>query len=298
MGSVQIPIRRRSGAIVAYTLVDDTDAPLLMQWRWCLDNDGYAMRSEYTNDKPRGQISIRMNRFLMGCVVGDRKVVDHANRDRLDNRRPNLRFATSSENASNRRRIPHRDFEAWETAPVVDYPAKPTAQYLADGSVRIPVTDRGGATAWARVDGEDSARVLLYRWGTNGGGYAVTHTRLGNTRTTMGMHRLILNAGRGNEPFQVDHINGDRLDNRRKNLREGTRAQNRQNLRSYRGSSSRYRGVSWHKGRRRWVANCRVDGKLHHLGYFENEHAAAMIASEYRRQHMPWSVEPVVVRFD
>jgi hypothetical protein len=74
------------------TLVDDEDFEYLSQWKWYLDSYGYAVR--LVGRRPMG-----MHRQLMGCPVG--LEVDHINRDRLDNRKVNLRAVTRAVNARN-----------------------------------------------------------------------------------------------------------------------------------------------------------------------------------------------------
>jgi hypothetical protein len=85
------------------------------------------------------------------------------------------------------------------------------------------------------------------------------------------MHRLIM----GNPDCDVDHINGDGLDNRRENLRLATRRQNNGNQTKTRGTS-RFKGVSWSKHVSKWVARCNMStGDYRHLGCFSDEEAAA-----------------------
>jgi hypothetical protein len=73
---------------------------------------------------------------------------------------------------------------------------------------------------------------------------------------------------------QLDHINGDRDDNRVANLRQASQTQNKANGGAYRNNTSGYRGVSWHKRRKRWIAHIRVGGKRKSLGYFVTPDAA------------------------
>lgn len=76
-------------------------------------------------------------------------------------------------------------------------------------------------------------------------------------------------------PSQIDHRNGDRLDNRIVNLRCATAAENAQNVAARRGTASRHPGVTWHARDRRWQAQIRVKGRLHFLGHFVSEDEAA-----------------------
>jgi hypothetical protein len=101
------------------------------------------------------------------------------------------------------------------------------------------------------------------------------------------MHRFVLGLRKG-DPRKVDHKNRNRLDNRRENLRVVTSAENAQNLeRNY--GRSRHRGVAWHKVTKKWRAVVRLDGRQHHLGYFDDEDEAGAVASAFRAQHMPFS---------
>jgi hypothetical protein len=94
----EIPLHNRVGDVVAATLVDDADLPLLAGRKWQLWSNGYVAR--YI-DLPSGRILQRMHRVLMGLDNGDPRRVDHRNRNKLDNRRSNLRIATPAQNSQN-----------------------------------------------------------------------------------------------------------------------------------------------------------------------------------------------------
>jgi hypothetical protein len=72
----------------------------------------------------------------------------------------------------------------------------------------------------------------------------------------------------------MDHINGDRADNRICNLREATDAENNQNKISERSGTSKYLGVSWSKRDNKWRATIHVNRKQHYLGQFATEEEA------------------------
>ncbi|WP_322505473.1 HNH endonuclease [Chroococcidiopsis cubana] len=74
--------------------------------------------------------------------------------------------------------------------------------------------------------------------------------------------------------LQVDHIYGDKLDNRLENLRPATNAQNQANSKT-RGNKSGFRGVCWDKTNKKWVAKIKVNGKTKHLGRFSIAEDAA-----------------------
>ena len=91
-------------------------------------------------------------------------------------------------------------------------------------------------------------------------------------------HRLIFLYHNGRLPKTIDHINGDRGDNRIENLRECTQQQNCMNTSSRKGSTSKYRGVRKleENGKILWIAQVFHKGKNIHLGRFNKEDEAAM----------------------
>lgn len=97
-----------------------------------------------------------------------------------------------------------------------------------------------------------------------------------NGKTTLqALHRLLLGLISG-DSREVDHKNGDGLDNRRCNLRIATHAQNSQNQRKQLGErSSRFKGVSKNWNRESWRAQICDNGTRKYLGYFKTELAAA-----------------------
>lgn len=98
------------------------------------------------------------------------------------------------------------------------------------------------------------------------------------------LSRLILDAP---DELVVDHIDGNVLDNRRRNLRLCTKAQNNQNARKMkRAGTSRFKGVYWHRQNKGWSASIMADGKKHSLGTFRVEqHAADAYNSAAKRLH-------------
>ncbi len=90
---------------------------------------------------------------------------------------------------------------------------------------------------------------------------------------TIKIHQLIMNPPQG---LEVDHINGNGLDNRRSNLRIVTHQINQSNLPKHHGSSSKYYGVSFEKGRQRWLCQVRYKYKIKTIGRFDSEIEAAI----------------------
>ena len=93
----------------------------------------------------------------------------------------------------------------------------------------------------------------------------------GKTRDIQ-MHRVILNAP---AKKQVDHINGNGLDNQRVNLRLCTNSQNHMNGKKCLGCSSKYKGVSWHKQTHQWQSFIGINNTQKYLGRFDSEQEAA-----------------------
>jgi len=107
---------------------------------------------------------------------------------------------------------------------------------------------------------------------------------IGIDRKIYKAHRLIFEYIHGYLPPILDHIDGDRLNNRIENLRSATRAQNQYNRKLNKNSSSGLKGVCFYKNYQKWMAYIRIDNKFINLGYYENKLEAARVANEARRE--------------
>lgn len=96
------------------------------------------------------------------------------------------------------------------------------------------------------------------------------------------VHRLIFLLEHGYLPKEIDHINGDRQDNRIENLREVTRSENQFNKAMCSNNTSGFRGVNWHKHSKSWVVRVCTKGKTKILGYFKDLELAGLVADEAR----------------
>jgi hypothetical protein len=109
-------------------------------------------------------------------------------------------------------------------------------------------------------------------------------------RESILLHRWLLNCS---DLVQVDHIDNDTLNNRRKkNLREVKHNENHQNrLGAQRNSKSGVRGVSWNKRKGKWAVATKVQNNRIFLGYFVSISEAEQAVKEARRTLMPFSKE-------
>ncbi len=127
---------------------------------------------------------------------------------------------------------------------------------------------------FATIDAADIPLVTGYRWGrtrTRGRCYAIARLNLpGGRRQNIFMHRLILQP----EPHsQVDHIDGDALNNRRSNLRQCSHAENMRNTFKRPSNAAGYKGV-WKHGRG-YYASIQKAGEKVRIGPFSTPELAA-----------------------
>ena len=136
------------------------------------------------------------------------------------------------------------------------------------------------------VDDEDYDFLAQYNWHLSADGYARRNSNKRDPnwidkmhRYTIWMHRVILDIHQIEIPqgFEVDHINGQRLDNQKSNLRVVTHRQNMMNGHAIKGSV-KYRGVSAKDGK--FQASIRVDGKQVYLGFCSTALEAALLYDE------------------
>lgn len=120
----------------------------------------------------------------------------------------------------------------------------------------------------ALIDDEDYERVSKHGWVIRKDGYAHAYI---NKKSVL-LHRFIADPGEG---VMIDHINMDRLDNRKVNLRPCTQSQNRANVWLSIRNKTGYKGVDWNIRVKKYHAQIKVDGKKIHLGYFDDKIEAA-----------------------
>lgn len=114
--------------------------------------------------------------------------------------------------------------------------------------------------------------------------YAARHQWVHGKRTSkrIYMHRVIMNARPGE---QVDHKDGNGLNNLESNMRIASHSQNSFNTGLSKSNSSGYKGVSWSKGMKKWRSRIRIQGKETIIGYFDNLIEAAKARNEATIKH-------------
>lgn len=128
---------------------------------------------------------------------------------------------------------------------------------------------------FAEVDEADLVAVSRFRWHAievGGKRYAATKSGGRYRARSVLLHRLLVSPD-GSK--MVDHIDGDGLNCRRSNLRIASASQNQGNRRRNRSGSSRFKGVGWHAGAKKWRARITRDGRVRELGLFVDEADAA-----------------------
>lgn len=126
---------------------------------------------------------------------------------------------------------------------------------------------------FAIVDDGDYSYLSQFNWYITTKGYAVRKQNDGNGRRyEVFMHRELLDCPKGKF---VDHINRNKIDNRRGNLRIATNRQNGINRGLFPNNTSGYKGVSFCRNSKKWVANLNSGGTMIHLGYYDNKEDAA-----------------------
>lgn len=131
---------------------------------------------------------------------------------------------------------------------------------IREATAEIPLS-RG---MWAIIELSDLELVKGYRWSASGGGYAAAWD---GTEVIL-MHHIFLPRKNG---FHTDHINGNRQDNRRCNLRYATRSQNSANHARRSDNKVGVTGICWDSSRKKWMATITLDGNTRRLGRFDSK---------------------------
>lgn len=164
---------------------------------------------------------------------------------------------------------------------------KQSSTVIIEGNTaRVAIMSGETVVAWADVDVEDADAVRPYRW-TLSSRYAATRLIPGGPKVLM--HRHILGLLQPPPP-EVDHQDGDTLNNRRLNLRLVDHARNAQNTR-HQSRPPDMRNVYWKASRSKWAVHLMARGVRHDFGLFADLAEAKAVARAARARLLPYANE-------
>jgi hypothetical protein len=148
-----------------------------------------------------------------------------------------------------------------------------------DGFVRVQLHGLRGNGLTAIIDESDAASVAAHKWNVSAQGYPVT--RIGGNKVLL--HRFLMGS---NGTLVIDHVNREKLDNRRVNLRWVTRAVNNANVPTRSHCKAGAKGVRRYDGPMgtKWIAQIRINGKVRQLGSYATIAAAEAAVVAMHRQ--------------
>lgn len=127
-------------------------------------------------------------------------------------------------------------------------------------------------------DLEDYDKIKDYSWSINKDGYVVAYIDKDNP--VCYLHRTIMKTDK-----QIDHINHNKLNNCKYNLREVTNQQNAMNKKLLSRNTSGVAGVDWMPSIQKWRARIKAEGKEIHLGVFDEFESAVKARKEAEEKY-------------
>jgi hypothetical protein len=162
-------------------------------------------------------------------------------------------------------------------------PKSVPSKIIVEGETARVILSTGGE---AYIDATDAPLVSGYRWlrlDINGHVYAGRWVREAGKQRIILMHRAITGAQKGKI---VDHKDRCGLNNRRANLRIATYTLNAANSRLYKSNTTGFKGVTFSKKKRKFVAKIEIGAITKHIGYYDTAaEAGAAFAAEAVRLH-------------
>lgn len=136
-------------------------------------------------------------------------------------------------------------------------------------------------------DGKLIRRISVSRLGKAGqeaGGFCATtgYNHISVDGKAYNLHRIIFLYNHGYLPEFIDHIDGNRLNNKIENLRPATKHENCRNRTLHKNNRSGYKNVAWVKSNNAWSVSLQVNGKKKHIGFFQDIELADLVATEAR----------------
>ena len=128
-------------------------------------------------------------------------------------------------------------------------------------------------------DKEDYDKIKQYYWSLGKNGYFL------NVKNQLYLHRLIMGVADEDRSVQVDHIKGNKYDNRKINLRLCNNTENSRNKGLNKNNTSGYSGVYYRKDRNKWYARITVNREEINLGHYENFDDAVKARKEAEKKY-------------
>jgi hypothetical protein len=138
---------------------------------------------------------------------------------------------------------------------------------------KIHLSGVKGKGLFALVDDEDFEHLNQFKWHKSAFGYAIRKTQVEGKQKVVWMHRVVNNTKEG---LITDHIDRDKLNNQKKNLRAVDHSTNAYNSKLFNTNKSGYRGVCWAKNMNKWRASITKNYEHIIIGYYDNISDAVM----------------------
>ena len=141
---------------------------------------------------------------------------------------------------------------------------------------KLIISGKIGEGKHALLDNEDFKSASKLKWHMSTKGYVLRQVwdPIEKKCNVLMLHHFIV--GRPKKGLQIDHINHDKSDNRKINLREVTNSQNQANTNKRKNNSSGFKGVHFNKSHKKWSALIGFKNKRYSLGYFNKPEDAAI----------------------
>jgi hypothetical protein len=139
-------------------------------------------------------------------------------------------------------------------------------------SQQLSLYNRARRDLFTLLDDQDYAWASQHRWRLNNKGYAIRSYTVEGKEIVLCLHREIMQPPAG---LVVDHIDQNKLNNTRANLRLLTQQQNLMNRGQFRNNTTGFKGVIYQHGK--WHARIEKDGRDIHLGFYDDLKTAALV---------------------
>lgn len=129
----------------------------------------------------------------------------------------------------------------------------------------------------ALIDNDDYNNLSKHNWQYDGF-YAGRNIKVGDKKTRLRMHVDIMNPPKG---MVVDHIDGNRLNNQRNNLRICTQSDNQKKMKLFSTNTSGIQGISWDSRRNKWFVQKCYNRKRYTIGRFDKKEDAIIAYNNF-----------------